>query len=1681
QGETPKSAIWVPLRVQGQSLGAITVQSLDAENAFTESDVRLLETLAGSMAVALENARLFDETQRLLKETEARNAELAVIASVQQGMAAELNLQAIVDLVGEKLREVFNTGDIGIWWWDAPTRSLHSYYVFEHGVRHHHPPFVVPPGNVQERVYLQRETLHVNNRAESIAIGLHAIEGTDQSLSAVIMPIIGGDRVLGGVVLEDYERENAFGPDAIRLLSTVVASMGTALENARLFDETQRREREANALSEVGRDLSSTLDLSTVMDRIAAHAKELLAAQNSAIFLPDADGKTYRAIVALGDLADTLKATAIEPGRGIIGSLIASGRAEFVNDSAADARAVPIPGTPLQLGERLMVVPLKSGDAVQGAMAVWRSGGSPFEARELAFLEGLSQQAVIALNNARLFDQTQAALQRQTATADILKVIAQSPDDVQPVLDAIVSSALRLVDGHSAAVWRLDGERIRLSAFTQTSEQAAQALERYSAGLMVDDSYVQDPLRTGRPIQVVDVLTDPRTTAEHKELAKARGFRALANVPLLRDGAAIGLISVSRIEAGELTPHQVELLQTFADQAVIAIENVRLFNETKEALERQTATAEVLQVISGSMADAQPVFERILDSCERLFGTQEIGICLARDGQIDFPAYRGKFAEMIKAEYPRPLAGSVSEDVMKRGDVVHIPDASVDEMPAYVSRLVDEYTNFSLASAPMLWQGQGIGTIDIARAPPRPFTDKELALLRTFADQAVVAIQNARLFNETKEALERQTATAAILKVISESPTDIQPVFRAIVDTALRLFNVEMAVLIRREGDGYRVMSLAKVGKPAGEPSATVVPLDAEANFPSRVMLGKAMLHLPDWSAITLPPHEQRIYDEGGLCASLMLPIMRGSECIGTIGVVRKVAGAFSDKEIALMQSFVDQAVIAIENVRLFNETQEALEQQTATAEVLQVVSGSMADATPVFEKILDSCERLFGTHDLAVFLTDGQTLPQPTAFRGSFASWASTSYPRPLAGTLSGMVLERRELMYWPDTLAASEMPEYMKQIGREHGNFAGCTAPLLWEGQGIGTLNVMRRPPRPFSEQDLALLKTFADQAVIAIQNARLFNETKEALERQTATAEVLRVMSSSPADVQPVLDAVAERSAALCKGAWSTVWLAERDALHARAASAGDTQRGIDLVQTMPVPIKRTVTSGRAFVDKRFVHVEDIVPLLDSDYPDAKVNQQRFGFRTMLSVPMVREGQSIGVIGLYRDQVRPFSVAEIGLVQTFADQAVIAIENVRLFNETREALEQQTATAEILRVISGSVTDTQPVFDAIVQSCRRLFAGKAVALAMPKGDMIESVAFAGDGQTPAQGGFLRPWPLDHGSGAGSCILDSRLIAVADTVAGASRFPRMPQLAVALGYHSALFVPLLREGKAVGCLAILRAQAGEFDAQEVALAQTFADQAVIAIENARLFNETQEALERQTATSDILRVISESPADVQPVFDAIVRAGVRLFDNAAVAVSQPVGDKVVLRAIAESNARLADQWRERFPVPLTPDYMHGAALLQGRLIDVGDVLADDTPYQAGKRNFALSGYRAMTVVPMMRDGVAIGAVSVIRTAVGCLPDKQVELLKTFADQAVIAIENVRLFNETKEALEQQKASADILRVISSSVADTQPVFDKILDSCKILFGGDELDVLLVDDQERLTVAAYVGQARET
>ena len=588
----------------------------------------------------------------------------------------------------------------------------------------------------------------------------------------------------------------------------------------------------------------------------------------------------------------------------------------------------------------------------------------------------------------------------------------------------------------------------------------------------------------------------------------------------------------------------------------------------------------------------------------------------------------------------------------------------------------------------------------------------------------------------------------------------------------------------------------------------------------------------------------------------------------------------------------------------------------------------------------------------------------------------------------------------------------------------------------------------------------------------------EVTEALQHQTATAEILRVISGSPTNVQPVLDAVAERSGLLCRAQGSRVWLLDGD--HLRAMTSYGPGYGPE-AETELLPLRGRSVAARAFENQLCVHVEDVVPVIDTEYPDVRELQARYGFRTVLVVPMLREGLSVGVISLVRNEVSPFSPTEIGLVQTFADQAVIAIENVRLFSETKEALEQQTAIAEILRVISASPTNTQPVFDAIVTACQRLFEGRAVAFCVPSDGMIRTVAFADDGtRGDREGGFLQPWPLDRDSAAGACMIDARVINVPDTEKALQEFPRMKHLALALGYRSGLFVPLLRDGRSIGMIGVLRATAGAFTPQEVVLARTFSDQAVIAIENVRLFNETKEALERQTATADVLKVISSSPTDTKPVFEAIGKSALHLFDglNVAVGLIQADGRLGIEALAGDLLTPKGDSIRDLFPVPLDRNVLMGQAIIDREVVNVADVQSLHAPERSRMLGEKF-GYHAMMAAPMLREGTPIGAIGVMRGGAGSFSPKQVSQLKTFADQAVIAIENVRLFSETKEALEQQKAAAEVLGVISGSVADAQPVFDKILESCERLFAGKQIGINLVADDGQLWIGAYHGPGR--
>ncbi|MGL6112797.1 MAG: GAF domain-containing protein, partial [Rubrivivax sp.] len=523
----------------------------------------------------------------------------------------------------------------------------------------------------------------------------------------------------------------------------------------------------------------------------------------------------------------------------------------------------------------------------------------------------------------------------------------------------------------------------------------------------------------------------------------------------------------------------------------------------------------------------------------------------------------------------------------------------------------------------------------------------------------------------------------------------------------------------------------------------------------------------------------------------------------------------------------------------------------------------------------------------------------------------------------------------------------------------------------------------------------------------------ELTESLEYQTAISEVLRVISSSTTDVAPVFEAIMESAMRLFGAPIAAVMRYDGRMVHLAGTRGWSAESIEDSRRFYPAPPDPHMMSGRVILSGQPQTIVDTHADVSYDPITAHVGQ----WRRMIAAPMLKDGAALGVIVVSWPDPGETPPRQTELLKTFADQAVIAIENVRLINETKEALEQQTATAEILRVISGSITDTQPVFDAIVQSCQRLLGGKAVALTLPQGAMLESVAFASDDQAHREGGFLKPWPLDTASGAGACILESRVVAVADTTEGAKHFARMRDLALALGYRSALFVPLLRDGKAIGCLGILRASTGEFDAKEIGLAQTFADQAVIAIENVRLFNETKEALEQQTATADVLKAISRTTFELEPVLDALIENATRLCKSERGFVFIRDGD--VYRPTASYGATPEQlEFMSHRHLTSTGGTLVGRAALTRQVVQIADARHD--PDYAWEASLELLGFRTMLGVPMLREGEPIGVVAIWRDQVRPFSERDQQLVTSFADQAVIAIENVRLFREIQDKSRQ-------------------------------------------------------------
>ena len=556
-----------------------------------------------------------------------------------------------------------------------------------------------------------------------------------------------------------------------------------------------------------------------------------------------------------------------------------------------------------------------------------------------------------------------------------------------------------------------------------------------------------------------------------RKIRDRTGLSSAIYLPMLREGQCIGVLGLASTQAHNFASSDIALAESFRDQALIAIENARSFNETRKALERQTATADILKVIASSPSDVQPVFEAVAQAAVRLLHCDTAHFMRCDAQAFVSVAVAGRQGLLpIRVSDPVPIdadANFPSRAIIAR-KVQHLPDWSMLDLPPYQKQIQDVHGMHSSLYLPMLRGEQCIYLLAIASRRANHFDASDIALAELFRDQAQIAVENARQFNETKEALERQTATADILKVIASSPSDTQPVFQAIADRAKRLLGSYTAVVTRVIDDVVHLAAGTADNEVAAHAVQGLLPYPLSSpRIHARVARTGQIAVNEDADSSDLPDKVKEFARTIGWRSMLVVPMLRNGVAIGTIGITRREAGKFDDKTVDLLKTFADQAVIAIENARLFNETQEALEHQTATAEVLQVISGSMADPKPVFERIADSIERLFECKQIGIFLTPGDGLLHLAAGRGANMEFVTSVYPLPVEQTAAPFVLGARQEVYYEDCLNGANVPPSLRRAAETIGNFSDLLTPMMWEGRGVGMMTITREPYTPVQRQ--------------------------------------------------------------------------------------------------------------------------------------------------------------------------------------------------------------------------------------------------------------------------------------------------------------------------------------------------------------------------------------------------------------------------------------------------------------------------------------------------------------------------------------------------------------------------------------------------------------------------------------
>jgi GAF domain-containing protein/DNA-binding response OmpR family regulator len=1265
-GSDTQSWLGAPIPAGNRIIGVVGLENLSA-NAFSEADERLLATLATSMGVALENARLFGETKRLLTETNQRASELAVINEIGQALASQLDFEAIVQLVGERIRAMFTARTIYIGILDQATGLVSFPYDLMNGEPIHTEPFALGPG-LTSRVITSAAPLLIRSFEEAKQLG--TIEDGLDAESWLGVPILTGAHVLGVIAVEAEER-GVYDEADLRLLSTLASSMGVALENARLFNETKRllteadqRASELAVINEIGEALARQLDFQSIVDLVGERVRAIFDPRSLYIALYDIATNMVRFPYSYDDGA-RLERSSIELGPGLTSMIISSGRTLRVADDAEAMRlgAVQVGGSDT---ESFLGAPILSKDRVIGVIGIERMERDAFTVSDERLLGTLASSMGVALENARLFDETKRLLTEADQRASELAVINE------------IGSALAEQLEFEAIV-ELVGERVR-SIFTSNAlfialyDPATETIrfpyefagERYqSSPMALGEGITSVVVRTRKPLRFG---SQADSEASGAVLTGPFNTESWLGVPILAGDRVLGVIALESEQRDAYDDADERLLATLATSMGVALENARLFDETKRLLTETNERAAELALINdvqhglAQKLDMQAMYDLVGDRIQAIFDAQVVDIAV-----VDAAADTMRFPYVIERgvrfpDKPRQIHG-LRKAVIESGRALRINRDLMAEAAKLGQAVLQGETPRSGLWAPMVVGDVVRGVISLQNLDREDaFSDSDVELLTTLASSLTVALENVRLFDETKRLLSETNERAAELALINDvqhglaQKLDMQAMYDLVGDRIQAIFDaqvVDIGVIDREQelvhfpywierGVRFPDEPMPLVG-PRRRVMETRQPIVVNTDMPAQMRaLGQDLL-LPGEVPMS----------------ALWAPLVVGDETRGVISLQNiDRENAFSESDVELLRTLAASLSVALENVRLIDETRQRLAELATVNEVGQALS-SQLDLDTLIELVGEQMRRTFEADIVYVALHDVVRDEIDFAYYFELGERRAQA-PMAFGGGLTTRMIQTREPLLL--NRAADWDALGIKRVGAPAKSYLGV--PIVAGDRAIGAISVQSTTQEGrFGESDARLLSTIASNVGVAIQNARLYQEAHRRGDEMAALAEVGQEISAT-LDVQAILERIGERVQSLLEADSVALFLADPDGKAFRAILA--------LGSMAEAVLADTILEGEGIVGDvirrrtpEFVNDTSSDPRTVSIPGTPDLAEER-----LMVAPLIARDRVNGVAAVWRNGGAPFDQAELDFLVGLARQASIAIENARLYREAQEA---------------------------------------------------------------------------------------------------------------------------------------------------------------------------------------------------------------------------------------------------------------------------------------------------------------------------------------------------------------------------------------------------------------------------